>query len=48
MVNDYFINKEKEIKNIDIPYSISKWIGILKTSKPYKELRDELIDDKLK
>ncbi len=48
MVKDYFISREKEINNIDIDSSISKWIGILEISKPYKKLRDELIEDKLK
>ena len=48
MVKDYFISREKEINSIDIDSSISKWIGILEISKPYKKLRDELIEDKLK
>ncbi len=33
MVQEYFIQKEKEIKSRDISPSVSKWIGTLKTKK---------------
>ena len=47
MVSDYFNYKEEEFLKHKISESINKWIGIAKTDKTYKELRDELISDKI-
>lgn len=47
MVKEYFVQKEKEVRSKEISPSVSKWIGILKTKKPYKEFRDEYVDSRL-
>jgi len=31
----------------EVSFLVSKWIGVLKTKKPYKKLRDEYIDSRL-
>lgn len=48
MVKEYFIQREKEVRSKEISPFVSKWIGVLKTKKPYKELRDEHIASRLK
>ncbi len=47
MVSDYFNYKEEQFLKYKISESVNKWIGIAKTDKTYKELRDELISDKI-
>lgn len=47
MVKEYFISREIQTKNIEIPESVSKWIGIIGDDKSYKELRDKYIDGRL-
>jgi len=48
MVSDYFIKKDNKIIKLKISKPVSKWIGVLETTKTYKKLRDEIITDKLK
>jgi hypothetical protein len=47
MVREYFLQKEREARSKEISPSVSKWIGILKTKKHYKKLRDEYVDSRL-
>jgi hypothetical protein len=47
MVSEYFNYKEEEFLKHKISESTTKWIGIAKTDKTYKELRDESISDKI-
>ena len=47
MVSDYFNYKEEQLLKYEISESVNKWIGIAKTDKTYKELKDELISDKI-
>lgn len=47
MVKEYFIQREKEMGSKEISESVSKWIGVLKTKKAYKKLRDELASSRL-
>jgi hypothetical protein len=48
MVKDYFNQKEAEIDGFKISDPVIKWMGMLETSKSYKELRDGIIDDKMR
>lgn len=49
MAKRYFVQtKEKELRSKEISASVSKWIGILKTKKTYKKLRDEYINSSIK
>ncbi len=47
MVKEFFIKKEKELRSEEISSSVSKWVGILKTKKAYKKLRDEYVGSRL-
>lgn len=47
MVKDYFNQKESEIVRFKISEPVSKWVGLLETSKSYKELRNEIMNDKI-
>ena len=47
MVSDYFNYKEEQFLKYKISESVNKWIGIAKTDKTYKELKGELISDKI-
>lgn len=47
MVKEFFIEKKKELQSEEISSSVSKWIGILKTKKTYKRLRDDYVDSRL-
>lgn len=48
MVEEYFIQKEKKAQSKEVSSSVSKWIGILKTKKTYKKLRDDYVDSRLR
>jgi len=48
MVKKYFIKREKKTRSGEIPDAVSKWIGMLKTKKTYKKLKDEYIDSRLR
>ena len=48
MVKEYFVKKEKGARSKEISPSVFKWIGLLKTKKSYKELRDDHIASRLK
>ena len=47
MVKDYFNQKEAKIVKFKISEPVSKWVGSLETSKSYKELRNEIMNDKI-
>ena len=47
MVKEYFVQKEREVRSKEISPSVSKWIGVLKTKRPYKKLRDEYVVSRL-
>ncbi|MFH1288352.1 MAG: DUF6364 family protein [bacterium] len=47
IVKEYFIFREIQIKKIEIPKSIAKWIGMMGNNKSYKELRNQYIDGRL-
>ena len=47
MVKDFFLRKERDSHSSNISDSVSKWIGILKTGKTYKQLKDDYIDSRL-
>ncbi|MBI5099868.1 MAG: hypothetical protein HZB30_11585 [Nitrospirae bacterium] len=48
MVKKHFIQKQRKVNSAKISEPVSKWIGILKTKKTYKKLRDEHIDSRVK
>ena len=44
-----FINKQDSaINDFRISEKVSKWAGFAKSEKEYKELRDEVMEDKIK
>ncbi len=47
IVKEYFIIKNKQTNKIEIPGSITRWIGIIGNIKTYKELRDNYINGRL-
>lgn len=47
MVKEYFVQKERGVRSKEISPSVSKWIGVLKTKRPYKKLRDEYVVSRL-
>lgn len=48
MVKEYFIQQEKRGKTLPVSPAVQQWIGILKTGKSYKRLRDDHFGDLLK
>ena len=48
MVKEYFIEKAKQIRSKPISPSVLRWVGVLKTPKSYKELRDEAVKSHLR
>ena len=48
LVREFTAKMYREIEWGEISASISKWIGVLKTKKGYKPLRDQIINDRLK
>ena len=47
LVREFTVKTYQEIESGEISPSISKWIGILKTRKGYKPLRDQIIRNRL-
>ena len=47
MVKDYFNQKEAKIVRFKISDPVNKWVGMLETSKSYRELRNEIMNDKI-
>ncbi len=47
MVKKYFIERGRMARSTEISAGVSKWIGILETTKTYKELRGEHVDNRL-
>lgn len=41
-------NKKQKVQSGEIFPSVFKWIGILRTKKTYKKLRDEYINSRIK
>jgi len=41
LVREFIVKMHQEIESAEISPSISKWVGILKTKKRYKYLRDQ-------
>lgn len=47
LVSGYFNSEAYKINDLRIADSVSKWIGIIETDKTYKELKEEIITDKI-
>lgn len=48
LVREYTLRMYHGIQSDDIDPEILKWIGVLKTRKSYKALRDQITDERLK
>jgi hypothetical protein len=48
LLKEYLLQEERKINSHEVSPSVVKWIGLLKTSKTYKELREEQIGFKIK
>jgi len=48
LVEDYFKSRGQARNKIEIDDAVKKWIGILEEKRAYKELRAEILDDRLK
>ena len=48
LVREFTGKMYREIESGEISPAISKWIGVLKTKKGYKPLRDQIRNDRLK
>ena len=48
LVSGYFTSEAYKINDLRISDSVSKWIGIIETDKTYKELKEEIITEKVK
>lgn len=48
LVREYTADLNQKMKVPEISPDVSKWIGILKTKKSYKKLRDEHVTARLK
>jgi hypothetical protein len=48
LVREYTAEARRKLKITEVVPDVSKWIGILKTKKSYKKLRDEHIKGRLK
>ncbi len=48
LVEGYFKSKGLARSKIEIDDAVKKWIGILEEKRGYKELRAEILDDRLK
>jgi hypothetical protein len=47
MFSEYIESKDSDNHNSKISEKVSRWIGIAKSEKSYKELRDEKFNDEL-
>ncbi len=48
IVKEYFVGREKSTRPEEVSPLVSRWVGVLKTGKSYKKLRDEHIRSRLK
>jgi hypothetical protein len=48
IVTDFINKQDLNINDFRISEKVSKWAGFAKSDKDYKELRDEVIKDKIK
>jgi hypothetical protein len=48
LVGEFLAHREEAAKRGDIAESVTKWIGLLKSRKSYKQLREEHIEDRLR
>ena len=48
LLKEYLLQEERKINSHEVSPSVAKWIDLLKTSKTYKELREEQIGFKIK
>ncbi|MCL4385586.1 MAG: DUF6364 family protein [Actinobacteria bacterium] len=47
MVSSYLNSEASKINNLKVSDAVSKWIGVVKTDKTYKELKEEIITEKI-
>jgi len=47
LVSSYFTTEAFKIKDLKISDSVSKWLGIIETDKTYKELKEEILTEKI-
>ena len=48
LVKDFILAKARKSEKLELPKSVSRWIGAVESEKTYKELREELTGDRLK
>lgn len=48
LFSDYFAEKAGKLAELTISDRVQKWVGIIESPKSYKELRDELVTNKIK
>jgi len=48
LVTDFLNKQDLENNSFKISEKVSRWAGIAVSNKDYKELRDEVIDEKIK
>ena len=48
IVTDFINKQDLKINDFKISEKVSKWAGFAKSDKDYKELRDEVVEDKVK
>lgn len=48
MVEEYFNRRGEDWKDTEVSATISKWVGLLKTKKTYRQLRNEQIASRIK
>lgn len=48
LVQEFFRQKARTPSDIHIDAAVMKWIGVLKSKKAYKELREEILDERLR
>ncbi|MEI7616930.1 MAG: DUF6364 family protein [Actinomycetota bacterium] len=48
LVSGYFTSEACKINDLKISDSIFRWIGVIETNKTYKELKEEIITEKIK
>lgn len=48
LVSGYFNSEAYKINDPRVSDSVSKWIGVIETDKTFKELKEEILTDKIK
>jgi hypothetical protein len=48
MVGSYLNSEANKINDLRVSDKVSKWIGVIETDKTYKELKEEIITEKIK